>query len=350
MKSIKTIIGIGIIIIVCALIAGYHKTKSESPTVTIGFAGDVMLGRSVSDILMRLPTTIRYRYPWGSVLPLLQANDLNIINLETTLTTSTHIEPKTFNFKADPDLVKALHEAHIDVVNIANNHILDFSNEGLFETIKVLDAAGIQHVGAGKDIYQAQKAVIIQKHGIKIGIIGFTDNEPEWQAGQDHPGTNYIQVGDIDTIKKDIQILREAVDVLILTIHWGPNKSEQPTKEFRDFAHQIIDEGVDIIHGHSAHLVNGIELYNDKLIMYQTGDFVDDYALYEDARNDLSFLFVVTIDKNGPIQVKLTPTAIANAQVNIATGKDQHYIEQHMEKLCNQLGTSIDTKGIIKIR
>ena len=113
--------------------------------VTIGLAGDTMLGRMVNEVI----TLKGYAYPWGNMIPVLKSTDINLVNLETTLTHYTKPVPKVFNFRADPDRVQCLKEARIDVVNIANNHILDFGPEGLLETIKVLDQANIEYVGAG---------------------------------------------------------------------------------------------------------------------------------------------------------------------------------------------------------
>ncbi len=96
-------------------------------TLKLGFTGDVMLGRLVNDTV----SLYGYRYPWGNVLPILQKSDLNVINLETTLTKRSQAVPKIFNFKADPDKVQCLIEANIDVVTLANNHLLDFGEEGL---------------------------------------------------------------------------------------------------------------------------------------------------------------------------------------------------------------------------
>ena len=258
--------------------------------------------------------------------------------------------PKVFNFRADPDKVQSLKEARIDVVNIANNHILDFGPEGLLETLKTLDQAGINHVGAGADQTKACSPVIVSKNGITIGILGFTDNEPEWKAETNKPGTNYILVGDLEPIKKAVSALRSHVDFIILTIHWGPNMREQPTTDFINFAHEIINCGVDIFHGHSAHIPQGIEVYNKKLILYDTGDFVDDYAIDPVLRNDQSCFFMVTVDKKGIIQVKLIPTIINNMQVNPASGLLHAAIIERMKKLSAPFGTIIDNNDTIVIK
>jgi len=271
----KYFYALGLILLVMITMKSMYSKKNDSYTPTIAFMGDVMIGRMINEVIVSKD----YAYPWGNTLPLLQETDLRILNLETTLTTHNKKNIKVFNFKALPDRVKTLKQAGIDIVNLANNHTLDFKEEGLAETIATLDAANILHIGAGNNSLQAQKPVIITKNNINIGIIGYTDNEPTWKAAENKPGTNYIRVGDIQTITHQITSLRPQVDILIVSSHWGPNMQQRPSEEFVQFAHDIIDAGADIIHGHSSHVFQGIEVYKNKVIMYDTGDFIDDYAV-----------------------------------------------------------------------
>ncbi len=310
-----------------------HRQLSRwNRDLTIGFGGDVMIGRLVNEILDQKPSS----YIWGDLLPILKSNDLNVVNLETTLTTSMARVPKVFNFKADPEKVAALKEGRIDVVNLANNHCLDFAEEGLLETIRVLDLAHIFHVGAGRDLKEAKAPCVIEKKGMKIGLLGCTDNEPTWKATTSRPGTNFLEVGDLDAIRESIVRLRPQVDLLILSMHWGPNMRQRPAADFRSFAHELIDLGVDILHGHSAHLFQGVEIYKKGLILYDTGDLVDDYAIDPILRNDRSFYFVVQVNKKGMVSLRMIPTIISECQVNIS--KEDGALEP-MEKLCNELGT-----------
>ena len=333
-----------LLILLCILISiGYFMAKKQesSESITISFCGDVMLGRLVNEIMEDKDP----QYPWGNTLPLLKQMDLRIINLETTLTNYTEKNPKVFNFRALPERVSILKAAQIDLVNLANNHILDFKEPGLFETIETLNNAGIYHVGAGVNDLEAGKPIIITKNDIRIGVIGYTDNEPTWKAAPNIIGTNYIEIGNqsaLEKVKTHIASLRSNVDILIITIHWGPNMKQKPSAEFIEWAHAIIDAGADIIHGHSAHIFQGIELYNNKIIMYDTGDFIDDYAVDPLLRNDQSFLFTVTVNKNGPQFIKLYPVLIDTMQVNQAIGKDKKEIIEKMKRLSLELGTRLD--------
>lgn len=305
--------------------------------IVIGFAGDVMIGRGVNAFLDQAPpVTI-----WGDLIDELKNTDLNMVNLEAALTHSEKIVPKVFNFKADPSKVAVLKEAHIDVVNLANNHVLDYDTPGLLETLQTLDEAKIVHVGAGKDLSDARKPVILERKGIKIGILGYSDNEPSWLAQKDRPGIAYIQVGDLTTVLEDIAPLKQKVDIRIVSLHWGPNMRERPTPAFVNFAHQLIDAGVDIIHGHSAHIFQGVEEYHGGLILYDTGDFVDDYYVDPLLRNDLSFFFRVKVSKKGYESLELIPTRITNYRVNKAKPKDAERILQRMRLLSSEFSTVI---------
>jgi poly-gamma-glutamate synthesis protein (capsule biosynthesis protein) len=321
-------------------------SNSNQSSITIAFAGDTMLGRLVNEILLQKGPN----YIWGNILTALQQADLRIINLETTFTKSIHAVPKVFNFKSDPENVIALNVARIDVVNLANNHTKDFDNEGLFETIITLQNTGILYVGAGKNLQEAHRPVIITKNGIKIGIIGATDNEPTWAATPTHPGVNYFNINNIFSLLEQIKKLKKQVDIAIISLQWGPNMRERPTQEYINAAHAMIDAGADIIHGHSAHIFQGIEIYNDRLIMYDTGDFIDDYHVDPVLRNDWSFLFFVTITKQGITSVQLIPTVIDMMQVNIAQEPEKSRILKRMQQLSSEFGTSISNKGIINIK
>jgi poly-gamma-glutamate synthesis protein (capsule biosynthesis protein) len=301
-------------------------------SLSIGLGGDLMIGRGVDNHLTHVPLTD----VWGTLLPHLKERDFNFVNLETTLTRSQKINIKVFNFKADPEKVAVLTAGKIEAVNLANNHILDFSEEGLLETIRVLDQAHILHVGAGKNSEQAKAPCIIEKKGIKVGFLGCTDNEPTWKATSKRPGTFFLNVGDLRALRSSILALRKKVDLLVLSIHWGPNMRQRPTSKFRVFARELIDLGVDILHGHSAHIFQGVEVYKQKLILYDTGDFVDDYANDPVLRNDWSFFFVITADKNRVISLQMIPTQIARYQVNVS--KETRILDR-MEKLCKELNS-----------
>lgn len=311
------------------------KSWQEEALLTIGLGGDLMIGRMVNKYLTEHPSFSI----WGDLHPILRHTDLNIVNLETALTRSDKIVTKRFNFKADPEKVHVLLQGPIHAVNLANNHILDFSEEGLSETIRILDQASIQHVGAGIDLAHAKSPIIIEKKGMRIGLLGCTDNEPSWEAASKKAGTYFLSINDPASIRESIRSLRKHTDLLILSIHWGPNMKKEPLPEYRKLSREFIDLGVDIVHGHSAHVFQGVEIYKNKAILFDTGDLVDDYAIDPELRNDRSFFFIVEADMKGLRKIRLIPTVISNFQVNIAKGKQREEMFSEMQTLSKALQT-----------
>src|ERR687889_1472979 len=161
--------------------------------IAVALVGDVMLGRRVNDALR----TLRPEQPWGDVLPLLISADLRIVNLECAITdykqpwTRT---PKVFHFRADPSALEVLRAARVDACSLANNHTLDFEEQGLLDTLEHLEAAGILHAGAGRNREEAADPAILTVPSDpthRVALLAFTDNEPPFAAGTDRPGTNY---------------------------------------------------------------------------------------------------------------------------------------------------------------
>lgn len=320
-----------------------------SDKLIIGLTGDVMIGRSVDPVISREG----YSYVWGNMLPLLHSTDMNIVNLETTLTRSEKKVPKVFNFKAAPDKVKTLTEAHITFVNLANNHIFDYSEEGLVETLHVLRDADIQFAGAGMNREEAERPCFIKKNNLRVGILGFTDNEPGWSADLSKSGINYIDISSKNSRQKVLEAIlgiRVKTDVVVVSMHWGPNMREEPPDYFIAFAHDMVEMGADIIHGHSAHIFQGIEVYHNKLVLYDTGDFVDDYVVHQVLKNNHSFLFRVEVTRKGIERLKLIPVLISNYQVNQATGKSYEWSIKRMQQLSRRFGTIVSDTGEVMVR
>lgn len=313
----------------------------------VALMGDTMLGRGVRRALADMGA----EEPWGDLLPLLHLADLRILNLECALTDHrirwqrTH---KVFHFRADPELaLGTLRAAGIDACSLANNHVLDFEVEGLEDTLAFLDRAGIAHAGAGLDRAGARRAALLP-HG--VALIACTDNEPSF-AANGHPGTWYLPV---DTDERILSQVSEAIEdarragarTVIFSNHWGPNMVERPPEEFRAFARQVIDRGADVYYGHSAHLVQGVEAYDDRLILYDTGDFLDDYAVDPTLRNDRSFLFLVGLEDEGaPSGLELVPVSLGFATVHRAVGDEREAILSRMLTLSAELGTTLAREG-----
>jgi poly-gamma-glutamate synthesis protein (capsule biosynthesis protein) len=306
------------------------------------FVGDLMLGRLVNDALRGRSA----QYPWGDTLSLFQGADFRMVNLECVISdhgTPWSATPKVFHFRSDSKNVEVLKAAGLDAVSLANNHSLDFGYEALFEMLKTLEQHGIGHAGAGENDEKASKPVLIERKGTNVGIIAFTDNEPEWEATGEKPGVFYVPVDRKDRrAQKLFRVVgetRKRADLVIVSAHWGSNWGYRPQPNHIPFAHALIDAGADIVHGHSCHVTQGIEIYGGRPIFYSTGNFVDDYAVDEVERNDESFIFVVDIENRQINNMWLYPTMIEDFQARLAKMDRALAIAEKMKQLSQEFGT-----------
>jgi poly-gamma-glutamate capsule biosynthesis protein CapA/YwtB (metallophosphatase superfamily) len=317
--------------------------------VTLALTGDVMLGRLVDQALAAVGPS----HPWGDALPLLRAADLTLVNLECAIATGGAPwarTPKVFHFRTGLAGLYALQAAGVDCVYLANNHVLDYEVEGLLETLANLDAGGIARVGGGRDLAEAAQPALLEAGGVRVGVLSCSDNEPGWAAGAATPGINYLPVSKDEAhfqrVREGIAAARATgADLVIFANHWGPNMRLRPPADFREFAHAVVDAGADIYVGHSAHVLQGVEYYRGRPIFYDLGDFVDDYAVDPDLRNDLSALVLLTVGRQGLASVELLPVRIDACQVNLATGPDFEAIATRLIELSGELGTAMARRG-----
>ncbi len=317
--------------------------------ITLALTGDVMLGRGVNEELHAM----RPEEPWGDTLPLLESADLRLINLECAITEHRRRwtrTPKVFHFRADPSAIEVLRAARIDACSLANNHTLDFEEQGLLDTLDHLEAAGVRYAGAGRNREEAARPVLLDAGAERVALVAFTDNEPPFAAGPDSPGTNYLPVSlepdALGKVEAAIEAAREAgTQTVVFSNHWGPNMVQRPGRLFRRFARAVIDRGADLYYGHSAHVFQGVEIYRGKPILYDTGDFIDDYAVHERLRNDRSFLFRVSMEQGGLRSLELFPVALLYARTGLATGDEREAIMDTMERLSGEMGTAFRRRG-----
>jgi len=308
------------------------------------FVGDVMLGRLVNEMLKHESPA----YPWGDTLPILQAADLRICNLECVIANQGApwiATPKVFHFRSDARNIAVLEAAGIHAVSLANNHTLDFGYDALHEMLTILDAAGIWYAGAGRNLQEAARPALMELQGNRIGLLAFTDNEPPWAATPTQSGVYFVPIDLQDArarnLFENIHRAKEAVDFLIVSAHWGPNWGYTPPPEHILFGHALIDAGADIVFGHSGHVFRGIEIYHGRPILYCTGDFIDDYAVDPVERNDQSLIFTIEIDQQRIHRLRLYPITIRHFQARLAQGAEAEAIAIQMQRLCAGLHTTL---------
>jgi poly-gamma-glutamate synthesis protein (capsule biosynthesis protein) len=304
--------------------------------------GDVMLGRLVNQYL----TSAKPEYPWGDTLPLFRASDIRICNLECVLSDRGRpwsATPKMFHFRSDSKNVAVLKTAGIDVVSIANNHVLDYEYDAMLDMLGTLERAHISHAGCGRDLAEAWQPAVVGHGSVTLGMIACTDNEPGWEAKCNHPGSCYIPIDIHDPrfreLTRLISDVRQQLDVLVVSLHWGGNWGYTPPHEHVTFGRALIRAGADVVFGHSPHVFRGVELYQGKPILYSAGDFIDDYAVDEIERNDESFAFVVEVSDRRVREISMYPTRICNLRAQRAEPQAAVAIAARMSALCRDLHT-----------
>jgi poly-gamma-glutamate synthesis protein (capsule biosynthesis protein) len=308
--------------------------------VTLALAGDTMLGRGVADLLAMSADPAEYVSE--GIRDHLAEADLFLLNLECCISNRGDPWPtpgKLFHFRAPPEAADFLAELGVGCVTIANNHALDFGYEALLDTRGHLARAGIAVVGAGADESQARETLTLPVGGIRIGIVGVTDHPADFAAAPDRPGVAFADLSwkVPSWLLTEVRELRLQADVVLVTPHWGPNRIAEPLPYIRSAAQALVNAGATLVAGHSAHVFHGVA----PPVAYDLGDFVDDYAVYPDLRNDLSLLFLVTIDDQGPVRLRALPIALEYCRTRLARDHELAWIRNRFVTACAEMDTEV---------
>ncbi len=309
------------------------------------FAGDIMLGRNVAEAIARHGPA----YPVAPIAPLLQAADAVVANLECALTDGADQwqgVPKTYYFGAPSAAAQGLAEVNVSMVSLANNHVLDFGPSGLRDTVAVLDRCGIGHAGAGADWQAARAPAFLRRQGITLGMVAWCDHQADFAAGERHPGIAYLDLQDregaLAMFAHDVRRLRDAgADWPVLSVHWGPNWTAQPSPEIVQLGRDAIDAGFRIVFGHGAHVFHGVDVYRGCPILYGVGNLVDDYYVDPGWRNDRQLLFELELTAGTLAAVRLHPVVIEGMRVRPAVAAETEAILAQAEERCAALGTRL---------
>jgi poly-gamma-glutamate capsule biosynthesis protein CapA/YwtB (metallophosphatase superfamily) len=250
--------------------------------VTLTAVGDIMLSRGVEKYL----SAKGYAYPFQHVKDTLRGSDLVFGNLELPLSSRGTLHPtKKLGypaFRVDPVAVGGLLTAGFNVLSLANNHILDYGEEALLDTIEVLRANGIYPVGMGRNIREARTPVFLQVKGVKVAFLAYCSF---YKASAHQAGTAPFEP---ELMVEDIRAARQAADVVVVSLHRGIEYSPCPLPRHRAVVHRLIDAGAALILGHHPHLLQGIERHRNGLIAYSLGNFVFDTNDEEEMRKKIS--------------------------------------------------------------
>lgn len=360
------------------------NSQVDKRFLTLFLGGDVMLGRGIDQVLPSpgspllhegylkdargyveiaervngpIPRPVDFTYVWGEALRELEeaAPDLRLINLETAVTRCDQAWPKGINYRMNPANLPVLSAAGIDCCALANNHVLDWGYRGLEETQVSLDRAGIAHAGAGPYLREAAAPAVLEVPG-KGRVLFFSCGSPSsgipssWQATPEKAGVNLIADPPdrtVTDIGERIRAVKRSGDVAVASIHWGGNWGYALAAERKCFAHRLVDEArVDLVHGHSSHHFQGIEVYRGKLILHGCGDLLNDYegiAGQEIFRPDLVLIYLARIvPGTGTVaSLRVVPHQIRNFRLRKACGSDMKWVRRVLSREGRSLGTRV---------
>jgi poly-gamma-glutamate capsule biosynthesis protein CapA/YwtB (metallophosphatase superfamily) len=303
----------------------------------LALAGDTMLGRGVAQSLARAsPTSL----VTPELAELMRAADLTMLNLECCVSergSPIRLPGKPFFFRAPPRAVELLAYLGVDCVTLANNHALDFGEIALLDTFGHLEAAGIAWVGAGPNLARARSPVRLHAADANVVAIAFTDHPSAFAAQRDRPGVAYVDLehGLADWVIEAISEYDD--DCVLVTPHWGPNMAGVPQPYVRSAAAALLNAGASLVAGHSAHVVQGTE----GRILYDLGDFLDDYRVDPVLRNDLGLLFLIDVDRGQPRRIEAVPLKLDYCRTGLATGEDALWIRRRFRDACEVLGGDV---------
>lgn len=305
---------------------------------------------------IRVP--VDFGWPWGEALRILDEldPDVRLINLETTVTASNQFAPrKAVHYRMNPDNVGCLTAVAPDVCALANNHVLDFGKRGLVDTVRSLTAAGIRCAGAGLNADGADRPAAVPLSGGGFAVIASVGSRssgipPSWAAACDRAGVAMLpDLSDHTATALAARVIgdKRLGDIAIVSVHWGSNWGYDVGAEQVRFAHRLIDEGIDVVHGHSSHHPRPIEVYRGRLILYGCGDTVDDYegiAGYEAFRHDLRLLYFASIDRRSGhlTELRMMPMRMRRMRLERATAEGAEWLRSTAERMSSPFGTRID--------
>jgi poly-gamma-glutamate synthesis protein (capsule biosynthesis protein) len=297
-----------------------------------------MLGRGVGEELLRHPGRPLFS---DEVAELLGGADLFLLNLECCISEQGERWPdpaKPFFFRAPPAAVDQLVRLGVDCVTLANNHALDYGAVALLDTLELLAQANIEVVGAGQTVVEARRSALLEHQGFRLRIIGLTDHPREYAAGSDRPGVAYADLSTGVPGWVLDQIGRDDVDATLVTSHWGPNMTSRPVTRVRRAAAALDAAGATLVAGHSAHVFHGVH----GNVLFDLGDFIDDYAVDPQLRNDLGLVFIVDLAPNGPVRVEAIPIALDYAFTRRADHDEAAWIRARFMAACRELGEEVE--------
>lgn len=278
---------------------------ARMPRLTLAAAGDCMFDRGVRAVCDKRGT----EWPLSAVRDVLTAADIAFVNLETSIARGgARLPGKGIWFRSAPEFAQELASAGVDVVTLANNHVLDYDDQAFAETLSNLAAAGVAVCGGGKNMDEARRPRVLSANGISVAFLGYSEfahiywsaaKPKRFVAGEASPG---ISPWNRDAIVQDIRRAKRLADHVVVSFHWGDEYVSMPADRQVQLAHAAIDAGASVVHGHHPHVLQPVEVYHGGVIFYSLGNFVFDQKKPATVESIIA-------------QVGLSPEAVVRAEI-----------------------------------
>lgn len=320
--------------------AGQEATPTQ-PVHQLMAGGDFMLSRDIpGKIAANGPD-----WPTRAIKPFLANADIALVNLECVISGRGHFadkgERRPFYYRCPPETVNALVAAGVTVVTTANNHTMDFGPDALDEQQRILSQVGIAAAGSGASLRDACRPIYLKAGDMLVAIISFATDQPRLSAAENQAGVFTVALASqaLKTLEEVVLDARRHADLVVVSPHWGANWREQPSENIRRLAKSLIDLGTDAILGHSAHILQGVEVYRRKPIVYDMGSLLFDRV--GESRLRHSALFEVVFTRDGIHQIAIRAVELMPGEIRLANACEQaatfELIEQLSRKLDPQL-------------
>ncbi len=309
--------------------------------ITIAAVGDIMLGGRTGPFLREFGPD----YPFKNVMPFLGAADIVCGNLESSISTrGVAVENKKFTLRADPLAARALTNAGIRVVSLANNHSMDFGPLALEDTLDILSENDILYTGAGMDLDGARAPAVVKVKGKTLAFLSYSLTFPlEFFASAGQPGT---APGYADYVKADIEKIRSRADLVVVSFHWGAELLTAAKYYQVDLGHKAIDWGADLVLGHHPHVLQELEMYKGHLIAYSLGNFVFGS---ESNRTNESMILLLTFRDKSLVKVEAVPLDVNNYRVRyqptVLAGKSAEDWLGRINQASARFNTRLELRG-----
>lgn len=295
------------------------KVLDSKDVSTISFVGDV----SLADNWFIMP----YYDSRGGIngvlgenmLKIMTDSDIMIANSEFTVSNrGTALPNKMYTFRAKPERLSIYNEMGVDMVTLANNHVYDYGLDAFNDMLDAFNEYKIPHIGAGHNIEEAKKPYYFIINGYKIAFVSATRAEKNIMTpGATSDSGGVFRCYDPTDMINLIKELRSSSDYVIPIIHFGRENSHELEEEQVSSAHAYIDAGADMVVGHHAHTLQGVEIYNDKPIIYNLGNFLFNNEAIDTA------LFKVNLNKDGSMEYYIVPALQKNSKTEVLEGDDK---------------------------